>query len=213
MPTMARIAAVVLAASNQPCPSTWVSHAVQPTGWRLNSQANHRNRAPPATTTAAVPIPPSVVCSYPTSRDHGFGIPGVNAPGIPGVICSGPGAGGGGAGAGIGRPGISGASVGCPPGGIPSVGKTGSLQKPSGVMWSLQKFVEFITTMYSLHSPGGLGAGAIAPSGQRQVQLRAPTPAPPNAKLPPLLVAWPIIPLTPKPPASQCICEPLISVG
>jgi hypothetical protein len=32
-------------------------------------------------------------------------------------------------------------------------------------MWSLQKFVEFITTMYSLHNPGGLGAGAIAPSG------------------------------------------------
>lgn len=135
-------------------------------------------------------------------------MPGVNAPGIPGV-----GSGDGGAGAGTGRPGISGASVGCPPGGIPSVGKTGSLQNPLGSMWSLQKFVDFITTMYSLHSPGGLGAGAIAPSGQRQLQLRAPTPAPPNAKLLPLLVAWPMMPLTPKPPASQCICDPLISVG
>jgi hypothetical protein len=85
---------------------------------------------------------------------------------------------------GIGRPGISGASVGRSSGGTPSVGKTGALQKPSGAMWSLQKFVEFITTMYSLHNPGGLGAGAIAPSGQRHVQLRAPIPAPPNAKLP-----------------------------
>ena len=141
---------------------------------------------------------------------HGFGIPGVNAPGIPGVTCN---AGAGGPGAGIRRPGISGASVGRSSGGTPSVGKTGSPQKPFGAMWSLQKFVEFITTMYSLHNPGGLGAGAIAPSGQRHVQLRAPIPAPPNAKVPPPLVAPPRMPLTPKPPASQCICEPLISVG
>jgi hypothetical protein len=140
---------------------------------------------------------------------YGFGIPGVNAPGSPGVTCN---AGAGGAGAGIGRPGISGDSVGRSSGGSPSVGKTGALQKPSGAMWSLQKFVECITTMYSLHNPGGLGAGAIAPSGQRHVQLRAPIPAPPNAKLPPPLAA-PRMPLTPKPPASQCICEPLISVG
>lgn len=139
-------------------------------------------------------------------------MPGVNAPGMPGVTSNGPGTGDGGAGAGTGRPGISGASVGCPPGGIPSVGKTGSLQNPLGAMWSLQKFVEFMTTMYSLHSPGGLGAGAIAPSGQRQLQLRAPTPAPPIPPLMPLLDV-PRIPLTPKPPASQCICEPLISVG
>jgi hypothetical protein len=152
------------------------------------------------------------LCAAPRSLPvhYGSGIPGVNAPGIPGVTCN---AGDGGPGAGTGRPGISGASVGRSSGGIPSVGKTGALQKPSGAMWSLQKFVEFITTMYSLHNPGGLGAGAIAPSGQRHVQLRAPTPAPPNAKLPQPLVAWPITPLTPKPPASQCICEPLISVG
>jgi hypothetical protein len=141
---------------------------------------------------------------------YGFGIPGVNAPGIPGVTCS---AGAGGLGLGTGRPGISGASGGRSSGGTPSVGKTGSPQKPFGAMWSLQKFVEFITTMYSLHKPGGLGAGAIAPSGQRHVQLRAPIPAPPNAKVPPPLVAPPRMPLTPKPPASQCICEPLISVG
>jgi hypothetical protein len=86
---------------------------------------------------------------------YGFGIPGVNAPGIPGVTCN---AGAGGAGAGTGRPGISGASVGRASAGSPSVGKTGALQKPSGAMWSLQKFVEFITTMYSRHNPGGLGA-------------------------------------------------------
>jgi hypothetical protein len=135
---------------------------------------------------------------------YGFGIPGVNAPGIPGVTCN---AGAGGAGAGTGRPGISGASVGRASAGSPSVGKTGALQKPSGAMWSLQKFVEFITTMYSRHNPGGLGAGAIAPSGQRHVQLRAPIPAPPNAKLPPPLPAWPIMPFAPKPPASQCICQ------
>src|ERR1700730_18151063 len=165
--------------------------------------------------------------STPTSRRHlfihnnprslpvhyGFGSPGVNAPGTPGVNASGsPGANGIGPGAG-GGPGICGASLGCPPGGIPSVGKTGSLQKPFGAMWSLQKFVEFITTMYCLHNPGGLGAGAGAPSGQRHVQLRAPIPAPPNAKLPPPLVAWPIMPLTPKPPASPCICEALVSGG
>jgi hypothetical protein len=144
---------------------------------------------------------------------YGFGMPGVNAPGIPGVGASGspgandvcPGTEGGGLVILCGPPG-------CSPGGIPSVGKTGSLQKPFGSMWSLQKFVEFITTMYPLHSPGGLGAGAIAPSGQRQVQLRAPTPAPPIPPLMPLLDA-PRMPLTPKPPASQCICEPLISVG
>src|ERR1700678_2518770 len=109
---------------------------------------------------------------------YGFGIPGVNAPGIPGVTCN---AGAGGPGAGTGRPGIFGASVGRSSGGTPSVGKTGAPQKPSGAMWSLQKFVEFITTMYSLHNPGGLGAGAIATSGQRIAQLRAPISAPPNA--------------------------------
>jgi hypothetical protein len=97
----------------------------------------------------------------PPARDYGFGIPGVNAPGSPGVICNGPGAGDGGAGAGTGRPGISGASVGCPPGGIPSVDRTASLVKPFGFMWSLQKLVEFMTTMYSLHNPGGLGAGDV----------------------------------------------------
>ena len=31
----------------------------------------------------------------------------------------------------------------------------GSPQMPFGAMWSLQKFVEFITTKYSLHKPGG----------------------------------------------------------
>lgn len=87
------------------------------------------------------------------------------------MICNGPGGGDGGAGAGTGRPGISGTSVGCPPGGIPSVGSTASLVKPFGSMWSLQKLVEFMTTMYSLHNPGGLGAGDVTPSGQRQVQL------------------------------------------
>src|SRR5947209_2505628 len=136
-------------------------------------------------------------------------MPGVNAPGMPGVTCN---AGAFGGRAGTGRPGISGVSGGRSSGGTPSVGKTGSPQKPLGAMWSLQKLVEFITTMYSRHKPGGLGAGAIAPSGQRHVQLRAPTPAPPNAKLPPPLVP-PTTPFTPKPPASQCICEPLISVG
>ena len=109
---------------------------------------------------------------------YGFGIPGVNAPGIPGVTCI---AGAGGPGAGIRRPGISGASAGRSSGGTPSVGKTGAPQKPSGAMWSLQKFVEFITTMYSLHNPGASGAGAIATSGQRIAQLRAPISAPPNA--------------------------------
>src|SRR5947209_12011797 len=140
---------------------------------------------------------------------QGFGIPGVNAPGIPGVTFK---AGAGGWRAGTGRPGISAVSGGRSSGGIPSGGNTGSPQKPFGAIWSLQKFVEFITTMYSRHKPGGLGAGAIAPSGQRHVQLRAPIPAPPNATLPPPLVP-PTTPLTPKPPASQCICEPLISVG
>jgi hypothetical protein len=140
---------------------------------------------------------------------YGFGIPGVNAPGIPGVTCN---AGAVGPRAGIGRPGISGASGGRSSGGSPSVGKTGSPQKPSGAMWSLQKLVGFITLMYSLHNPGGLGAGDVTPSGQRHVQLRAPIPAPPNAKLPPPLAA-PRMPLTPKPPASQCICEPLIRSG
>jgi hypothetical protein len=78
---------------------------------------------------------------------YGFGSPGVNAPGSPGVNGSGsPGANGIGPGAGGGGLGIR-SSGGCPPGGIPSVGKTGSLQKPFGAMWSLQKFVESITTM------------------------------------------------------------------
>jgi hypothetical protein len=62
---------------------------------------------------------------------YGFGIPGVIAPGIPGVTCN---AGAGGAGLGTGRPGISGASAGRSSGGTPSVGKTGSPQKPFGVM-------------------------------------------------------------------------------
>ena len=62
---------------------------------------------------------------------YGFGIPGVNAPGIPGVTCN---AGAGGLGAGIGRPGISGASVGRSSGGIPSVARTGSLVNPLGFM-------------------------------------------------------------------------------
>jgi hypothetical protein len=62
---------------------------------------------------------------------YGFGIPGVNAPGIPGVTCN---AGAGGLGAGIGRPGISGASVGRSSGGIPSVARTGSLVNPLGSM-------------------------------------------------------------------------------
>ena len=82
---------------------------------------------------------------------YGLGSPGVNAPGSPGVNGSGspgangvgPDAGGGGCGRGIRRSG----ACGCPPGGIPSVGKTGSLHNPFGAMWSLQKFVEFITTM------------------------------------------------------------------
>jgi hypothetical protein len=65
---------------------------------------------------------------------------------------------------GTGRPGISGASVGRSSGGIPSVGRTASLVKPFGFMWSLQKLVEFMTTMYSLHNPGGLGAGDVTPS-------------------------------------------------
>jgi hypothetical protein len=78
---------------------------------------------------------------------YGFGSPGVNAPGSPGVNGSGsPGANGIGPGAGGGGLGIR-SSGGCPPGGIPSVGKTGSLQKPFGAMWSLQKFVESITTI------------------------------------------------------------------
>jgi hypothetical protein len=64
---------------------------------------------------------------HPTSRDYGFGIPGVNASGTPGVICDGPGANDGG-------PGMTGAFSGFPLGGIPSVGKTGALQKPSGAM-------------------------------------------------------------------------------
>ena len=62
---------------------------------------------------------------------YGFGIPGVNAPGIPGVTCN---AGAGGAGLGIGRPGISGASGGRSSGGSPSVARTGSLVNPLGFM-------------------------------------------------------------------------------
>jgi hypothetical protein len=92
------------------------------------------------------PAPLALDDLHPTSRDYGFGSPGVNAPGSPGVNGSGsPGANGIGPGAGPGL-GIR-SSGGCPPGGIPSVGKTGSLQKPFGAMWSLQKFVESITTM------------------------------------------------------------------
>ena len=63
---------------------------------------------------------------------YGFGIPGVNAPGIPGVTCN---AGAGGPGLGrTGRPGISGASVGRSSGGSPSVARTGSLVNPLGFM-------------------------------------------------------------------------------
>jgi hypothetical protein len=79
-------------------------------------------------------------------------------------------------------------------------------------MWSLQKLVEFMTTMYSLHNPGGLGAGDVTPSGQRQVQLAPAIPLPPELKLA-LSPCNPSTPPKPKPPPSQCKWLPLISVG
>ena len=74
------------------------------------------------------PFMPLAAAWQMTSAVYGLGIPGVNAPGIPGVICNGAGVSEAGPAAGdAGGPGVSGACVGCPPGGIPSVGKTGSL--------------------------------------------------------------------------------------